>query len=344
MFFGRRRLVKEMLTRLAEPGVRGRLVAVIGASGSGKSSIVQAGLVPALREGGVDDSVEWFVARMTPGDDPFTSCRSALEAVAVRSLERLDEPVGGDLLARCVAASLPATTLMLVIDQFEELFAATASLEARDEFVDMITEAVTDTTGKVRVVLTLRADFYDRPLQYPRFGRLLHECQVVVTAPTDDDLLAAIEGPAELVGMEFDAGLVRILARDFERNASLPLLQHTLVELSDRRDGRPAHRRCLRGDGRDRRRARTEGGVAVQRVRRGRNDPLVRRLFTRLVAIGDGSGDTRRRVQRRELDGLADSTATVDDILERFGAARLLSFDPRPRRRVSRPSRSRTKR
>ncbi len=327
MFFGRRRLVKEMLTRLAEPGVRGRLVAVIGASGSGKSSIVQAGLVPALREGGVDDSVEWFVARMTPGDDPFTSCRSALEAVAVRSLEPLDEPVGGDLLARCVAASLPRdATLMLVIDQFEELFAATASPAARDEFVDMITEAVTDTTDKVRVVLTLRADFYDRPLQYPRFGRLLHECQVVVTAPTDDDLLAAIEGPAELVGMEFDAGLVRILARDFERNASLPLLQHALVELSDRRDGSrltvDAYEAMGGIEGGLARRAESLFDECAEDQR-----PLVRRLFTRLIAIGDGSGDTRRRVQRRELDGLADSTATVDDILERFGAARLLSFD-----------------
>jgi DNA-binding SARP family transcriptional activator/WD40 repeat protein len=329
VFFGRGRVVKEMLARLAEPNVRGRLVAVVGASGSGKSSVVQAGLVPALRDGGVDDSVEWFVARMTPGDDPFASCRSALDAVATRPLEPLVDEHAPDreLLQRCVAASLPRdATLLLVIDQFEELFSATVNPGARDEFVDMLAEAVTDSTGTVRIVLTLRADFYDRPLQYPSFGQLLHECQVVVTAPTDDDLLAAIEGPAELAGVEFEAGLVRALARDFGRDASLPLLQHALVELCDRRDGNR-----LTVDAYD-----AMGGIEGGLARRAESvfdecgmeqRPLVRRLFTRLVAIGDGSGDTRRRVQRRELDGLADSAAAVDDILERFGASRLLSFD-----------------
>ncbi len=116
VFFGRRRLVKEMLTRLANRASRGRLVAVIGASGSGKSSVVQAGLVPALRDGGVDDSVEWFVARMTPGDDPFASCRSALDAVASRPLEPLDDDArpGGDLLAALRCHSLPRDATLAV--------------------------------------------------------------------------------------------------------------------------------------------------------------------------------------------------------------------------------------
>ena len=335
VFFGRDRLVKAMLARLTEQGVEGRLVAVIGASGSGKSSVVHAGLVSALREGGVEDSVEWFIARMTPGEDPFATCRSALDAVATRPLEGFDDErtQGGDVLGRCAAAALPAdSTLLLIIDQFEELFSSSVSPDDRSEFVDMITAAVAATTGNVRVVLTLRADFYDRPLQYPRFGQLLQRCHMVATAPIDDDLVAAIEGPAELVGLEFESGLVRVLVLDFERNSSLPLLQHALVELCDRRDSNRLTVSAYEAMGG------IEGGLARRAEAVYAEGPsnqraLVRRLFTRLVTVGEGRGDTRRRVQRRELDGLTGSSTAVDSVLERFGAARLLTFDRDPQSR-----------
>ena len=335
VFFGRDRLVKAMLARLTEPGVEGRLVAVIGASGSGKSSVVQAGLVSALREGGVGDSFEWFIARMTPGDGPFAACRSAIEAVATRPLEGFDDErtQGGDVLGRCAAAALPAdSTLLLIVDQFEELFSSSVGPDDRAEFVDMITAAVAATTASVRVVLTLRADFYDRPLLYPRFGQLLQRCHVVATAPIDDDLVSAIEGPAELVGLEFEPGLVRVLVRDFERNSSLPLLQHALVELCDRRESNRLTVSAYEAIGG------IEGGLARRAeavYAEGPSDQraLVRRLFTRLVAVGEGTGDTRRRVQRRELDGLTGSSTAVDSVLERFGAARLLTFDRDPQSR-----------
>jgi DNA-binding SARP family transcriptional activator/WD40 repeat protein len=335
VFFGRDRLVKAMLARLAEPGVEGSLIAVVGASGSGKSSIVHAGLVSALREGGVGDSVDWFIARMTPGDDPFSACRTALEAVAVRPLDEFDEAraCGGDVLTRCAAAALPAdSTLLLIVDQFEELFSPAVRPHDCSEFVDMITAAVTASSGAVRVVLTLRADFYDRPLLYPRFAPLVQRCHVVVTAPIDDDLVAAIEGPAELVGLDFEPGLVRVLVRDFERNRSLPLLQHALVELGDRRDSNRLTVSAYEAMGG------IEGGLARRAEAVYADCPhderaLARQLFTRLVNVGEGTGDTRRRVQRRELDGLADSSAAVDDVLERFGAARLLTFDRDPQSR-----------
>ena len=181
-------------------------------------------------------------------------------------------------------------------------------------------------------MLTLRADFYDRPLRYPRFGQLLQRCHVVATAPIDDDLVAAIEGPADLVGLEFEPGLIRLLVRDFDRNGSLPLLQHALVELCDRRDSNRLTVSAYEAMGG------IEGGLA----RRGEavyadvptdERALVRRVFTRLVTVGEGTGDTRRRVQRRELDGLAGSSAAVDHVLERFGAARLLTFDRDPQSR-----------
>lgn len=194
----------------------------------------------------------------------------------------------------------------------------------RVAFLDMITAAVMDTAGSVRIVLTLRADFYDRPLQHPHFGQLMHECQVVATALTDDDVSAAIVGPADVVGLSFEPGLVRALVH--ELNPSLPLLQHSLAELCDRRDG---NRLTVHAYD-------TIGGLAGGVAHRAEalftdfpadQRPLVRRLLSRLVALGDGTVDTRRRVHRRELDGLAGSTATVDAVLERFGEARLVTFD-----------------
>ncbi len=329
VFFGRDRLIKEMLTRLGETSVRSRLLAVVGASGSGKSSAVRAGLVPALRRGGVDGSVDWFVAAMAPGDDPFASCRSALEAVAVRPLDAFDElrAQGGNVLAQCARESLPhGATLLVIVDQFEELFSSSVDPAACGAFLDVIAEVATDPEGPVRIVLTLRADFYDRPLQHPRFGQLLNECQVVATALTGDDMSTVIEGPADLVGLSFEPGLVRALVSDFEINPSLPLLQHALAELCDRRDG---DRLTLHAYD-------TIGGLAGGVAHRAETlygefpvdqRPLVRRLLTRLVALGDGTVDTRRRVQRRELDGLAGSTVAVDTVLERFGTARLVTFD-----------------
>jgi DNA-binding SARP family transcriptional activator/WD40 repeat protein len=335
VFFGRDRLVKAMLARLSEPGPEGSLVAVVGASGSGKSSVVHAGLVAALREGGVGDSVDWFIARMTPGDDPVASCRTALDAVAVRPLDGFDDERsrGGDVLTRCAAAALPAdSTLLLIVDQFEEVFSSAVSPHDCDEFIDMLTAAVTAPTDGVRVVLTLRADFYDRPLRYPRFGQLLQRCHVVVTAPVDDDLVAAIEGPAALVGLEFEPGLVRLIVRDFEHHRSLPLLQHALVELVDRRESNRLTVDAYEEIGG------IEGGLARRAEAVYADCPisqqaLVRRSFTRLVTVGEGTGDTRRRVLRRELDDLAGSSASVDDVLERFGAARLLTFDRDPQSR-----------
>ena len=329
VFFGRDRLIKEMLTRLGEASMRSRFLAVVGASGSGKSSAVRAGLVPALRRGGVDGSVDWFVAAMAPGDDPFASCRSALEAVAVRPLDAFDElqAQGGNVLAQCARESLPhGATLLVIVDQFEELFSSSVDPVACGAFLDMIAEAATDPEGPVRIVLTLRADFYDRPLRHPRFGQLLNECQVVATALTGDDMSMVIEGPADLVGLTFEPGLVRALVGDFEINPSLPLLQHALAELCDRRDG---DRLTLHAYD-------TIGGLAGGVAHRAETlygeipadqRALVRRLLTRLVALGDGTMDTRRRVQRRELDGLAGSTVAVDTVLERFGTARLVTFD-----------------
>ena len=151
-----------------------RFTAVVGPSGSGKSSLVQAGLIPALRSSDVGD---WVIALMRPGAYPFTELEAALGARRRGSAGagRRVRCAGDDSeLLRAVLRILPddASRLLLVIDQFEELFTLVDD-EQRDRFLDSLVALATDPRGRIRVLVTLRADFYDRPLMHPAFGRMM---------------------------------------------------------------------------------------------------------------------------------------------------------------------------
>src|SRR4051794_10627022 len=164
-FYGRESLVAELVTALGDH----RLVAVVGPSGIGKSSVVKAGLVPALRSGALPGSDRWVISDMFPGSYPFEELSAALLRVAVERPDDLVEELARDELGmRRVAKRIlpPESELVLVIDQFEELFTLTADEEARRRFLDGLTALAADQRSPVRVVLTLRADFLDHPLRY----------------------------------------------------------------------------------------------------------------------------------------------------------------------------------
>ena len=209
-FFGRERLVERLLARLGETGTAGRFVAVVGPSGSGKSSVVKAGLVPALRGGRGPGSADWFVAEMTPGAHPFEELEAALLRVAVNPPPSLLEELTDGDERRSAGRSrrvLPDddTQLLLVIDQFEELFTQATAATAH-AFLDALAAAVDDPRSRLRVVVTLRADFYDRPLRHRAIGELLRRGTEVVTPMSPDELERAITGPAERVGVRFEPG------------------------------------------------------------------------------------------------------------------------------------------
>ena len=135
--------------------------------------------------------------------------------------------------------------LLLVIDQFEELFTQ-VDADTANRFIDTLVSAVTDDQSRVRVVVTLRADFYDRPLQHRGLGELLRDGTEVITPMTPHELERAITGPAEQHGVTFEPALVAELVGDVvDRPGALPLLQYTLTELFDQSAGRPDHRRRL---------------------------------------------------------------------------------------------------
>ncbi len=317
---------------MGEAGADCRFVAVVGPSGSGKSSLVRAGLVPALRAGALPGSEGWFVVEMVPGAQPFEELAAGVERIAVDPRPGLRERIEGDDegLLRAAGEILPSdgSELLLVIDQFEEVFSLVEDEDERARFLDAVVAVVDDPRSRVRVVVTLRADFYDRPLLYSGFGDLLARRTYAVTPLSGDELERAVSGPAEAVGVRIEPGLLtEIVAEVRGRPGTLPLLQYALTELFEgRRDSAltlQAYREVGGASGALARRAEALYGRLNERGRE-----AARQLFLRLVAVGeDGQENTRRRVLRSELASLEVDRGAIDGVIDAFGARRLLSFD-----------------
>jgi serine/threonine protein kinase/DNA-binding SARP family transcriptional activator/ABC-type glycerol-3-phosphate transport system substrate-binding protein len=334
-FFGRETLVRRLTERLAQPGRRSRFLCVVGPSGSGKSSVIKAGLVPALRRGAVDGSERWFIVDIVPGSNPLRELESALLGIAVTPppslLDELEQDEFG--LARAAEVVLPDADaeLLIVLDQLEEIFTLVDDDDARAHVLQSLRAAVEAPGSRVRVVATLRADFFDQPLSVRGFGDLLAERTEAITPMSPEQLERAIAGPAELVGLDVEPGLIAAMVADVsERAGALPLLQYALTELAE------GEGHALTLDA-----YRSIGGVAGALARRAEAlyQPLnetarhcCRQLFLLLVSVGEGAGDTRRRVRRSELASVADARV-MDGVIETFGRHRLLSFDRDPESR-----------
>jgi WD40 repeat protein/serine/threonine protein kinase len=336
-FFGREMLIQDLLTRLSESVDLVRFLAVVGPSGSGKSSVVRAGLIPALRKGGLPGSEHWFISEMLPGGNPFAEVAAALLRVAVNPPADLPARLRADErgLIRSVAAILPndpAVELTLVIDQFEEVFTLVDDETTRAAFLASLTTAVLDPESRLRVIITLRADFVDQPLRYVDFGELVRQRTEFVLPLGSEELEQAITRPTERAGLRLEPAIVPTISSEIgDHPGMLPLLQYALTELFERREGRTLTLRAYRAS----------GGVLGALARRadelytGLDAPgreAARQLFLRLITLGEGVEDTRRRVARVELDQLAptDGGAAIGPIIDLYGRYRLLTFDRDP--------------
>jgi WD40 repeat protein/DNA-binding SARP family transcriptional activator len=327
-FYGRDALVGELVRAIVDC----RLLAVVGPSGIGKSSVVKAGLVPSLRRGALPGSEQWLVTDMIPGSYPYDELAAALLRVAVERPDDLVEELACDELGirRVVKRILPAESeLLLVVDQFEELFTLTAA-ETHRRFLAGLTALAADPRARVRVLVTLRADFLDQPLLYPEFGELLRAGMVAVAAPSEDELAEAIERPAGRVGVRYEPGLVSQIVDDVrDQPGALPLLQYALTELFA---ARASDTLTLEGYV-------ATGGVVGALGHRAEDlyarlrptaQAACRQVFLRLVGVDPAAQDTRRRVRRSELRQLELDPDAVEEILARFGEHRLLTFDREP--------------
>ena len=341
-FFGRETLVQQLLARLGEGGELSRFLGVIGPSGSGKSSVVRAGLIPALRRGGLPGSENWFVVEMLPGKHPFEELEASLLRVAVNPPQSLLSQLkdGNRGLLRAVHRILPAdqsVELVLVIDQFEEIFTLVEEEAERALLLESIATAVLDERSRLRVLITLRADFTDRPLRYVDFGEMLNRRFEFVLPLTADEVERAVAGPTQRLGLRLEKGLVSTIIREAgNQPGTLPLLQYALSELFEKREGRTLTNKAYQ----------EIGGVlgalgrSAEAIYANLNEAgqsAARQLFLRLVTLGEGTGDTRRRVLREELENLTldrgQQTAVGDPlsiVMDLFGKARLLTFDHDP--------------
>ena len=287
LFFGREQLVKDLAERLRGSSV----LAVVGPSGSGKSSLVRAGLVPAL-QGVVGEARH--AAIVTPGVHPL------------RQLERSGEAA------------------LLVIDQFEELFTLCRDEQERTAFIEALLDRA---EGETRVIVALRADFYGHCAAYPRLASALEERHALVGPMTEEELRRAIERPAERAGLVIEPGLVEAIVRDVAgQPGALPLLSHSLLETWRRRSGRMLTViGYLQSGGVQGAIAKT-----AETVYRDRLSPdeqaLARSIFLRLTELGEGTEDTRRRVAIRELIPRREQEAEVREVLLTLADARLVTM------------------
>jgi WD40 repeat protein/type II secretory pathway predicted ATPase ExeA len=339
-FFGRTALTGQLLARLTENDVNARFLAVVGPSGSGKSSVVRAGLIAALRRGEVLDSSQWFVTEMLPGAYPLEELEAALLRVATKPQAGLRAQLSEDRrgLMRVVKRLLPAdqdVELVLVIDQFEEVFTLVEDEAVRGHFIDSLVMAVTDPRSRIRVVVTLRADFYDRPLRYAQLAELMRKRTEIVVPLTPSDLEQAITGPAKRAELTLEPGLPATIISDVSAQpGALPLLQYALTELFMNRTGRTLTLNAYLSN----------GGISGALARRAdslyealdaEGQATARQMFLRLVALGEGIEDTSRRVQRTELLSMTKNRNALDEIIDAYTKYCLLSLDYDPVTRVA---------
>jgi basic membrane lipoprotein Med (substrate-binding protein (PBP1-ABC) superfamily)/DNA-binding SARP family transcriptional activator len=328
-FIGRDVLVADMLRRLAGGQ---RLLTVVGASGSGKSSAVRAGVMPAVRKGELAGSEQWLTARMVPGAHPFAELEAALRRVAPDPQrpagEYGDDEAG---LLRAVLQVLPDddARLLLVVDQCEELFTLVDE-RVRRRFLSNLVVALDDPHGRLAVVLTLRADHYGDALEHPQFGVRMGDGVVNVTPLTPEELEAAAREPTMRSGISLEPALLVQLVSDVDtRPGALPLFQYTLTELFDRRAGERLLLSTYRSMGGVQGALRRHATDLYRRLTP-QQQAAARQLFLRLISVTDHDEHTRRRVRAAEILSLDVDAVTMQEVIAVFGRHRLLSFDMDP--------------
>jgi WD40 repeat protein len=306
-FFGREKLVEEVLVRLAAQ----RVVVVVGASGTGKTSLLRAGVAPKLAGPTVV---------LTPGAHPLEECLIRLARLAGAPVARPADDSRG--LHHAVRRAVPdGSELVLVVDQFEEVFTLCTDHAERVRFIDQLLTAATIDRSGCRVVLSVRADFYGDCVGHPALSHALRDGQVTVEPMTTDELRQAVVRPAARVDCVVETALVaRIVGDAGGQSGVLPLVSHVLMETWRRRRGTTL---TLKG-------YEAAGGIehAVAHTAEAAFTALsserrrtAQQVLLRLCALGEGIEDTKRRAGRDELDQLG---GDVRSVLEHLAAARLI--------------------
>jgi tetratricopeptide (TPR) repeat protein/energy-coupling factor transporter ATP-binding protein EcfA2 len=337
-FFGREGVTSRVIGRLG----RTRFLAVIGASGSGKSSLLRAGVIPALKSGErladgslpPSGSAHWVYRVFNPGGHPLDSLAAALSADGAPPSQLRDlrdelaaRPDSLALAAQGLLAHEKSPHLLLVVDQMEEIFSQARSPQERDAFIDALVAASEPTDSQpLTILVSLRADFYARVAQHERLRELVSQRQEFIGAMSRAELVDAIVGPLVQGGWKIQEGLVKVILDDvgYEPGA-LPLLSHCLLETWKRRRGRTltlsGYVECGGVDGAIRE---TADAVFRQRLTPEQR-PIARMIFLRLAELNEDAQDTRRRASFSELITRSTDEMTIQAVIDILVDARLVT-------------------
>jgi len=340
LFVGREALTDKLLERFLSHASSGslheeRFLAVVGASGSGKSSLVRAGLVPALHWN--QASADWSIHIFTPGAHPLESLAECLlqqnksDAASATLIDDLSRDTRSLHLFNMRSAQSENTArVLLVIDQFEELFALCRSETERTLFIDNLLTSASELDGPTAVIITLRADFYAHCAAYVQLREALAHHQEYIGPMNEEELRRAIEEPARHGHWELEPGLVDLLLHDAgagHEPGALPLLSHALLETWQRRRGRNLTLSGYTSSGGVRGAiAETAESVFTDQLTN-TQQAIARRIFLRLTELGDEmlTGDTRRRATFNELILKPEEAATTQAVLKSLADARLIT-------------------
>jgi WD40 repeat protein len=326
-YFGRENHVQRLLEQLRQS----RLVTVVGPSGSGKSSLVRAGVLPRLRAGALPGSEEWLVQVLRPGAHPVAALAAHLLTMHPTpgmqpTVDRLatDERTLHLVTASTLIDDPPARRVLIVVDQGEEIFTLCRDEAERSAFLTNIHYATVVPGGRTAAVFILRADFYPRLARFPAVAQLAQSHQLLIGGLVEDEIRQVIEEPARVVGLEVERGLVETIRRDVLREpGSLPLLQYALLETWQRRHGGMLTLAGYRETG-GVQRGLAERAEALYADLTPECRVVARDLLLRLTQPGEGTEDTRRRISMREVS--ADPAGELaEDVVRRFVAERLLT-------------------
>ncbi|MBN3923943.1 MAG: WD40 repeat domain-containing protein, partial [Nostoc sp. NMS4] len=309
-FFGREIFIEELYSATKT----NNFIPVLGASGSGKSSVVLAGLVPKLQKKG-----HWQFTHFRPGSDPFHAIALALVPLYTPNLDQTKQIIQAreladylqkgsvplsDVFAK-IRQNHPNHRVLLIADQFEEIYTLCNNQEIRRKFLDCLLASletpVSLSSSATVLVTTMRADFLGNALSYRPFADVLQNADLKLGPMNRKELTEVIEKPAQKLGVTFETGLVERILDDVEdQPGNLPLLEFALTELWNKRSGKLLTHKIYEEIGQ------VEGALARHADEKYGNltdeeKEKVRRIFIQLVRPGEGAEDTRRIAMKAEL-------------------------------------------
>jgi WD40 repeat protein/uncharacterized caspase-like protein len=326
-FFGREALTLTLMNQVSQQS----FLAVIGASGSGKSSVVQAGLMAQLRQGKqIPDSEHWWIRCLRPGARPLESLVQRLVESGTEKERQYQKLQLEGMLYQGVEGfvhwlrSRPEPMIVLVVDQFEELFTL-APADERRLFLDLVLGGMEHAGDRFKLIITLRTDFIAPCLEYPALAQALQQSSLMVSPSLDDEnYRQAIVRPAEKVGLKVESELVEVLLQELGQSGDLPLLEFVLEQIWEHRQPGVLTLQVYQQQMGGLKGALEQKAQSVYDSLDAESQACARWIFLSLTQLGEGTEDTRRRVMKSELVVKKYPQALIERTLQSLTAGKLI--------------------